>query len=264
VEDVKSNAPKPSFRSASTPAEALELLKTEPDHDTLIVTLQYLADYPGFSIQSPSPLASQLVHVLVSEIVPNYWNVLQAGRKFKPAKQGSSSRLSELDLLLSCLRSVSGLNSVLLSLKRNIQLSKESKKAVGGSNFEELLRIFLQLLQALLEGPQTVEAIWASIYEASSPQSKQKTVWNEFLSLVGGGKILGIAAEAENVANELSRKVGEKYWVADGSSFSSWLARNLTYWVKNLPTDSESASKCCGELISKSFRLGYTGQFITE
>jgi len=242
----------------------LELLKSEPDYDTLIVTLRYLANCPGFNIRSPSPLASQLVHVLVSEIIPNYWNVLRAGEKSKPARQGSSSRLSELDLLLSCLRSVSGINSVLLSLKRNIQQSKESKKAVGGPNFEELLKTFLQLLQALLEGPHTVETIWTSIYEASSPQSKQKAVWNEFLSPVGGGKILGITAEAEDVVNELSTKVGEKHWIADGTLFSSWLARNLTYWVKNLATDSESASKCCVELISKSFRLGYTGQSITE
>jgi telomere length regulation protein len=204
-------------------------------------------------------LASQLVHVLVSEIVPNYWNVLQAGKKPKSAKQGSSSRLSELELVLLCLRSVPGINSVLLSLKRHIQQSKETKKSVGGPNFEELLRVFLQLLQALLEGPQTVGIIWRSIYEASGPPSKQKTVWNEFLSLVGGGKILGIAAEAEDVINELSKKVGEKHWIADSSLFSSWLARNLTFWIKNLSTDSDTASKCCGELLSKTFRLGYTG-----
>ena len=260
IESAKSNAPKPSFQSASTPAEALELLKGEPDHDTLISTLRYLTICPGFYIQSPSPLASQLVHVLVTEIVPNYWNVLQAGKMSKPAKQGSSSKLSGLQLLLSCLRSVSGINAVVLSLKRNIQQSKESKKSVGGPNFEELLRIFLQLLQELLEDSQTVEIIWKSIYEASGPQSKQKAIWKEFLSLVGGGKIIGIAAEAEDIVNELSKKAGEKYWVADGSLFSFWIARNLTYWVKNLSTNSVNQSKCYGELLSKSFRLGYTGR----
>ena len=253
--------PKPSFQNASTPEEALELLKSEPAYDTLVSTLRFLANCPGFRIQSPSPLASQLVHVLVSEIVPNYWNVLQTGKRSRLAKQGSPQRLSELDLLLSSLRSVPGINSVLLILKRHIQQSKESKRVVGGPNFEDLLRIFLQLLQALLDDHQTVEIIWRSIYEASVSQSKQKTVWNELLNLVGGGKILGIAAEAEDVINELSKKVGEKYWMADGGLFSSWLARSLAHWVKNLRTDSENASKCCAELLSKSFRLGYTGQY---
>ncbi len=238
----------------------MELLKSEPDHDTLISTLRYLTTCAGFYIQSPSPLASQLVHVLVAELVPNYWNVLQAGKRTKPAKQGSSSKASGLQLLLSCLRSVSGINAVVLSLKRNIQQSKESKKSVGGPNFEELLRIFLQLLQELLEGSQTVEIIWRSIYEVSGPQSKQNTIWTEFLGLVGGGKIIGIAAEAEDIINGLSKKFSEKYWVADGSLFSSWLARNLTYWVRNLSTGSENLSKCCGELLSKSFCLGYTGR----
>jgi telomere length regulation protein len=237
----------------------LELLKNEPDFDALVSTLLFLVDCPSFSILSPSPLASQIVHVLVFEIVPNYWNILQSRKKSKLAKHDSST-LSELELVLSCLRSVPGINSVLLGLKQHVQQSKESKKSVGGPNFEELLRISLQLLQALLESPKTVEIIWRNIYEASHPQLTQKTVWNEFLSLVGGGKIPSIAAEAEDLVNELSKKVGEKYWIADGSLFSSWLARNLTFWTKNLQTDSENASKCCGALLCKTLRLGYTGQ----
>ena len=162
--------------------------------------------------------------------------------------------------MLSCLRSVPGLNDVLLSLKKHIQQSKENRKTVGGPNFEELLTIFLQLLQALLDGSQTVEVIWRIIYEGNTPQSKQKTIWNEFLGLVGGGKILGISAEAELVINELSRKMDEKHWVGDGNLFSLWLARNISHWIKNLPSGSKSASKCCGELLSKSFRLGHTGK----
>jgi telomere length regulation protein len=260
VEVAKLPAPKPSFQLALTPAEALELLRNEPDHDSLISTLNFLLNYPGFSIQSPSPLASQLVHALVSDIVPNYWDVLGEGRKPKAAKKGSPTKLSELELLLSCLRSVSGINAVLLILKRHIQQSKEDRKAVGGPNFEELLTIYLELLQALLENPRTVENIWSTIHGASNLQSKQKTVWNEFLGLVGGGKMLGISAEAEDVINDLSKKVRENHWIADGNPYSSWLACNITSWVKNLSADSEDAWKCCTELLSKSFRLGHTGQ----
>jgi telomere length regulation protein len=261
INTARPPAPKPSFQLASTPAEALELLRSEPDYNALILTLRYLVNYPDFSIQLPSPLASQLVQVLLTDIVPSYWNILREGRKLNAPKKGSS-KLSELELLLSCLRSVSGINGILLSLKRHIQQSRESKKAVGGPNFEELLTFYLQLLQALLEGSQTVETIWKSIYGSSGSQSKQKTVWNEFLSIVGSGKILGIAAEAEDVINDLSKKVGEKHWVANGSRYSSWLARNLTRWIKDLGTDSDDALKCCGELLSKSCRLGYTGESI--
>ena len=201
MDKIEAAAPKPSYQNASTPAEALELLRSEPDHSTLISTLKFLASCQNFSIHSPSPLASQLVNVLVSDIVPNYWSVLQTGKTSKKAKQASpgASKISELQLLLSCLQSVSGLNAVLLSLKRLIQQSKESRISVGGPNFVELLLIYLYLLQAILEGPQTVEAIWSIVFGSSGSVSKQKTVWNEFLSLVGGGKILGIVAEVLKV-----------------------------------------------------------------
>jgi telomere length regulation protein len=246
-------APKASAQ-ASSPAEALEILRSEPDHDTLLSTLKFLGkEQSDFSITSPSPIAAQLVHVLVSDTVPTYWNVLQeASRGKKAARQESS-----LEILLSCLRSVIGLNAVVLSLKQHIQLSKE--KAVGGPNFQSILDILLQLLRALLGDNETVETIWKNIHHSSNTPAKQKAIWNEFLGLVGNGKILGVSAEAEDIINNLSKKVGERYWIADGTLYCLWLARNVTHWSRNLSAESEIELKGCGELLSKSFRLGYIG-----
>jgi telomere length regulation protein len=89
--------------------------------------------------------------------------------------------------------------------------------------------------------------------------AKQKAIWNEFLGLVGNGIILGVAAEAEDIINTLSKKVGERYWIANGALYSLWLARNVTHWSRNLSAHSEIEIKGCGELLSRSFRLGYTG-----
>jgi len=252
---------KPTFQ-ASTPEEALEILKNEPDYEALISTLRFLGkSNHGFNITSPSPVASQLVHVLVSETLPNYWNVVYEpeGKNSKGGKQRNNRRLPDLELFLTCLRSVTGLNAILLSLKRHIQLSKETKRAIGGPNVQDILTVLLQALSALLEGDRSVERIWSTIYASSGPPQKQRTIWNEFLSLVGGGKILGTAAEVEDIVNDLSQNIGEKYWIADGSLYSSWLARNISYWVKCLPTDSLNGWKCCSELLTKTFRLGYTG-----
>jgi telomere length regulation protein len=253
---------KPTFQ-ASTPLEALEILKNEPDHEALISTLRFLGRAsPDFSITSPSPVASQLVHVLVSEILPNYWNILYQPEKknSKERKQRKSKHTPDLELFITCLRSVTGLNAILLSLKRHIQASKEAKKAVGGPDLQDVLTILLQALTAILEGDQTVEKIWRVIWDTTDPEIKQKAVWNEFLGLIGGGKLLGTAAEAEDVINDLSQKVGEKYWVADGNLFSSWLALNITHWANGLLPESQNGWKCCTELLSKSFRLGHTGR----
>ncbi|PVH88550.1 hypothetical protein DL98DRAFT_566156 [Cadophora sp. DSE1049] len=268
IEVVKAPEPKskPQFQTASTPAEALEILRNEPDHETLIYTLRFLRkSEQDFDITSPSPLAAQLVHTLVSDTVPNHWHVLQESPNDRKEKDGKHRRKSpDLEILLSCLRSVTGLNSVLLSLKQQIQKSKEVKKSIGGPKIEEILATNLQLLQALLGGNKTVSILWKTICATSDGQPKQKAVWNEFLGLAAGGKLLGIAAESEDVINDLSKEIGERHWVADGTLYSRWLSQNITYWAKNLPSDSEVGWKSCAELLSKSFRLGHTESIVKE
>lgn len=244
---------------AVTPAEALEILRNEPGYETLISTLRYLSrETSDFNIASPSALASQLVHVLVSEIVPNYWSILQESHNVR--KQGLSKKTSDMQLLLFCLRSVTGLNAVLLSLKQTIQQSRESKKTIGGSKIQDALTRLLQLMSSLLKGDGTIETISESIWGPSDASSKQKAIWNEFLNVAGGGRILGVCAEADDTINELSNDIHEKHWISDGVLYSRWLAQNITRWARSIPLDSENAWKCCVELLSKSLRLGYTGK----
>ncbi|KAI6716881.1 telomere length regulation protein [Diplocarpon mali] len=264
VPKAPSSRPKPTFQ-ASTPAEALEILRNEPDHNTLISTLRFLENpTQDFDIKSPSPMAAQLVHVLVSDTVPNYWDVLHLkhGRKTGPQKDNRTS--TDLEILLSCLRSVTGLKAIILGLKQQIQMSKASKNAVGGPRIQDTLTILLQLLQALLRGIKTVSIIWNSIHSNYNSLSKQKAVWNDFLGLVGGGKLLGITAEAENVVNDLSEEIGEKYWVADGTRYTRWLSENIAHWAKTLPLESENAWKNCADLLSKSIRLGYIDNIVKD
>jgi telomere length regulation protein len=247
---------------AASPAEALEILRNEPDYEALISTLRYLRKGTSdFNITSPSPLASQLVHVLVSEIVPSYWSVLQQSHGVR--KQGLSKKTSDLKLLLLCLRSVTGLNAVLLSLKQTIQQSKDSKKSIGGSSIQDVLTRLLQLMSGLLEGDETIETISESIWGLSNASSKQKAIWNEFLSIVGGGRILGICAEADDIVNELSKDILEKHWASDGVLYSRWFARNITHCARTIPLDSEDTWKCCVEFLSKALRLGYSGRHPT-
>lgn len=240
------------FEPPSTPDQALEVLKSEPDYTALIATLKLLArKNEAFSITVPSPTSAQLIHVLVSETVPNYWDVL--------SEKGINSL--DLKLLLSCLRSVTGLNAVLVGLRRQIQLSKETKKAVRGQGVQEALRIHLQLIQALFLGHDVVHQIWKQIYESSPNDFKQKATWQEFLSIVASGRILGLAAEAESVISELSSSISERYWIASGGQYSHWLAGNISTLAKSLPAGTQGGSKSCGELLSKSLRLGHAGAY---
>src|SRR5689334_11641259 len=96
------------------PEEALEALSHEPEYRSLISTLRYLSSThregaAGFDIRQPSPVSAQLIQVLVSEITPNYWTVLK--------EDAGERETSGLGLLISCLRSVGGINAILARLK---------------------------------------------------------------------------------------------------------------------------------------------------
>jgi len=250
---------------AENPEEALEILRNEPNYEILVSTLRYLATGSSeFSITQPSPLAAQLVHVLLSETLPTYWsalNISSTGRKAH--KKAGTRKLSDSDSLLFCLRSVTGLNAILLNLKQSIQQYRNAKKVVVGSNIQDGLTTYLQVLCQVLEGNTSIVKIATSIWSNSSNPSntaKQKAIWDEFLVLIGSGKILGISAEAEDVINELTTKISEKFWTSNGILYSTWLAQNIVQWAQTLSEDDEQGWKLCTELLSRSFRLGHTGR----
>jgi telomere length regulation protein len=264
IEIVKPVTRSQTPSQAATPAEALEILRSGPDYSTLVSTLEYLdKTKESFDVTSPSPLAAQIVHTLVCDIVLNYWNIFNEPRKDKSSGTVSSSKKlsSEQQLLFSCLRSITGLNAVLLRLKQQIQEAKASKKEIGGHNVQDTLATLLQLLQALLQGAKTSCKLWTQICKTCDTAAKQKAVWNELLNVIGGGKILGISAEAEDIANGLSKSVEEKHWIADGKEYSLWLAQNISFWAKTLSEETEDGWSNCGDLLSKSLRLGHVGKF---
>ncbi|KAF7871839.1 hypothetical protein EAF04_003946 [Stromatinia cepivora] len=244
----------------SSTSEALETLKNQPSFDDLKSVLDFLDKETTFSITSPGPLAAQLVHVLVSEVIPNYWSILhESNGKTRKNKQSHI-----LKLLLNFIRSVTGINAILLNLKRLTQQSEETRRNIGGSSIEESLKIQLRLCVEVLEGENTVEKLWNTITNSSDVPTKQRALFNELLSLIGSGKIVGVSAEAEAISNELSKEPNDRLWVADGSSYSRWLGQNIIFWLKSLPRDAEQAWKSCNELFGKCLRLGHIDNIAKE
>ncbi|QSZ29241.1 hypothetical protein DSL72_003753 [Monilinia vaccinii-corymbosi] len=240
--------------------EALKSLKNQPSFEDLKSVLVFLDQETVFNITSPSPLASQLVHVLVSEVIPNYWSILHESSGKSEEKKKSHT----LKLLLNSIRSIAGINAIVLDLKRLIQQSKETKKNIGGINIQESLNIQLQLCVEVLGGDSTIEKLWNTITKSSDIPTKQRTLFNELLALIGSGKMVGVTAEAEAISNELSKKPNERYWVTDGSSYSRWLGQNIIFWLKSLPEDVEHAWKSCTELFGKCLRLGHIDNIAKE
>jgi telomere length regulation protein len=255
AQDLSKPSPKPS-----TPEEALEVLRAEPDLQTLSATLKYLIhDAPStsdFHINHPSPMAAQIVNVLVSAILPNYWFVLKE-------TTSSSSRIDsehglERKLLLSCLRSITGLSAVLARLKALVQVVKEAGKMDSRHNQVEALEDHLDVLENLLRGETLLSHLWK--YLPVETLAKQKALWHEITVVIGGGKLLNGAAEATSLINDASAQIRKVSWIADGILYSRWLARNMIHWFRDIQTIPEGSWNPFSDLFAKSVRLGYAGK----
>jgi len=243
----------------STANEALEVLRGQPSFAEVLSVLQFVGrgmeGKSTFSIKHPSPATAQLVNVLVSETIPNYWSILN--EKSSGSKKHKFEHAVERRLLISSLRSLPGLNAILARLKACIQEAKGGKATDGLRNVSALLKYYLSVLESLLEGEFLVELLWNDI----GPETLvgRKVLWREISILIAGGRLTSIAAEASSFLNESSTHVEEALWIADSVLYCQWIGRNVASWVRHVSITSKDAWKSVSELLAKALRLGYPG-----
>ncbi|UNI14642.1 telomere binding protein [Purpureocillium takamizusanense] len=241
----------------SSPDEALEILKNQPDYDTLIAVLRFLApdssSATAFHLQTPSPKSAAIVHILVTEIIPNYWTLL----KEESTHDGTgplSANADDAELARRCLRSVTGLNAVITHLKTILQEFKAEGKGPKRPDLHLHLTLFMDLLGGLLEGQHTIRAIWISSTTRLAEAAPRKIQSQQLLSAISSGRILSTAAEAAVVGTD--EVPANSRWLTDGIEFSKWISLNVASWVKREPEGVETAF--CADLIQRSLSLGYT------
>ena len=262
-----SAAPARRAFTASSPDEALEILKNEPDYDTLVSVLRFLLSAKSpVDVRKPTPLSAQLVQVLVTGILPNYWTVLHEEGKADsqedgPKKHGHGGR-TDLELLLACLRSVTGLSSLSVRLRALLAEAKtrkndDEKDQPGRPAWQ--LRVLLEVLAELLAGDEAVAQVWSVSISGTDDEAKKRPLQQEFLSIIGSGKIVSLAAEAEVVVKEeFGSETLPPPWVANGKEFALWMTRNTIHWA--LKNRGPEVQKAQGALLGKALRLGYLGK----
>lgn len=280
LQEVKRTSPSPSASasaSASAPArqkftadsadEALEILRNEPDYETLVSVLLFLlADKAPVDIRQPTPLSAQLVQVLVTAIVPNYWTLLRdespKSRVSKSGKKDSRRSRTDLELLLACLRSVTGLSALVVRLRALLAETKIASAAAATKdqqgNPSWQLRILREVLSELLAGEETVAQVWTASTSGVDDDAKRRPLTQEFLNIIGSGRVVSLAAEAEAVVREeFSSEKLPTSWVASGKEYSLWLAKGIIRWAdRNAGPEDQ---KVHGALLGKALRLGYPG-----
>ncbi|KAJ4397081.1 telomere binding protein [Gnomoniopsis smithogilvyi] len=238
----------PSSLKTSSVAEVIDILKSEPDYETLVSVLRLLVQdgrkLGGFSIVASGPEAAKIIHILVTEIVPNYWTLL----KGSTTDDGDQN----LHLLLESLRSLAGINAILLRLRA---LTHELKGETPGTKRIDVqlnLTIVLDLLGEVLNGDDRVAQIWEST-TSDSDAMKRRILAREFINVLGGGRIVSLSAEGEAIASQAATI--SNCWTVDGAEYTRWLTRNIVTWsqASQRPDDT----KIQADLFSKAMHLGY-------
>ncbi|KAI5918269.1 telomere length regulation protein-domain-containing protein [Camillea tinctor] len=236
--------PKVQFQDSS-PEEALEVFKNQPDYNTLLSVLKYLQkgtrSEGAFDIRTPGPKSAQIIHALTTEIVPNYWSVLQESS-------------SDTEVLLSCFQSITGINSLLTYLRALVREAKADPKGLKNSHATFNLSFALDLLNRLLQADDEVRRIWNSISSLETP-AQLRPLRQEFLSVLTSSRIISISAEAEDLCRQ-GDKIINSSWISDSKRYVEWLGRNIVTWVRSGISDNEL--KLCAEVVARAMNLPHS------
>ncbi|KAI1779562.1 telomere length regulation protein-domain-containing protein [Hypoxylon cercidicola] len=244
----------------SSPEQALEALRSQPSYDALLSILKYLQQglqgKHAFDIRKPTPQGAQIVHVLATEIVPNYWTVL------RDASTGQDR--GDVDVLVSCLRSLPGINALLAYLRALLKETKTDPKALRNSHVNFNLSFTLELLSKLLHADNDLRAIWNGIRSLEN-SAQVRPMRQEFVSLFTSGKIVSLSAEAEDICRQAGQPTYD-VWMSNAKSYIDWLGRNVVGWARS--EVGEDDLKLCAEVSARAGRLGnsesFTGVLVAE
>ena len=229
--------------------DVCEILKSQPSQEDLLAVLQYLQcgidRKHDFSIRGPSAKASQITNALVNETVVDHWYRL----KQVPMTQ-EDKKLKRY--LVSCLSSVTGIGVLLAQVKK-----LAVKTAAGTEN--ALKYDMISVLEQILSPPNIIYEFIQNTLNLTGKVAQRQVVWQEFMSLLAGSKILAVVAQAAGVG-DFDGEGGKSNWLGDGPSYCKWLARSIAHAATTLLVKETEAWSMLAQMTRRGFSLGNRGQ----
>ncbi|KAF1731438.1 DNA replication checkpoint protein tel2 [Beauveria bassiana] len=232
--------------------EAIETLKNQPDYDSLLSTLKFLCDKSDTVTDSPSPQSAAVVHLLVTEITPNYWTLLLESST--PSPDGSVSEDSDAGLLLRFFSNLTGLKAIVSHINALLAEARNRRKDLSSQDIHLHLSIILDVLASLLRGPDSIRRIWIASVQKLPDAAMRKSQSQTLNSLLASSRVLSVASEASNLIGLDKLKDTTRY-IADGPEYVRWIATNIASWAKVASTDLEFRS--CSDVMQRAISLGY-------
>lgn len=246
--------------AGSSPEDVLQIFKTQPDFDEVVQVINYLQESvtseEGFNIRSPGPEAAQILNVLVSKTIPDHL------RSFDDASVSKLTRKKKRYVastpfmgLIKCFSSVAGIGALTAQIKTSL---RQRDVPDGLEQNSSILKDLLSVLEGVFETPNLLFSIRSDIVAFIENQARRQAIWKEFISLVAAGKVLSIASEAYSASRD-AFSGDEEMWLANGSSYATWLGREITATILKIDDSEQSAWKDLCDLFQRSLSLGYSG-----
>lgn len=234
-----------------TPEEALEALRNHPDLEAVGNIFKYLTSESrkknGFNLVTPEPLSASIAYTLATITVPDYWRIL------KDTGQDKKN-------LVKLFSNPNGLGAVLGRLKPLIADCQQKKPAGNTRDPSGHIEDLLDILEEALADDGSSCQIWNDIQGHAKNPIQLKLMWKEYVAQTASGRLLSIAAEAEDVLKErgISRAAS---WLANGNEYAAWLGRNMALLMKD-NVSVEDSVPAVTEICGKALLLGFTGAYL--
>ncbi|KAI5363415.1 hypothetical protein J4E82_011630 [Alternaria postmessia] len=248
IQDVRSLDIQEDALFVNSTESALGALKNQPNRKTVSKVLSYLTT-EGFSLLLPEPLNASIAHQLINDTIPNYWRTIK----------GSIEVLKLEDIL----RNPTGLGHLNTRLRSLIADSRQKKAPGDARNTAEHIADTLEILSSVLSGDETSHRVLQDVLAYGKNSTQRKLIWKEYLAQVASGRLLSIAAEAEDILKKSDGVYQDAVWVADGKEYAAWLGRNIAILLER-SSSSEEGLTAVIELCSKALSLGYTVVLVTK
>jgi telomere length regulation protein len=225
---------------ATTPEEALQHLRSQPDADSLIQILKQLrsedAFKPTFSLHSPGPLQAQIINTIISQIVTVFWTTLD--RKDRA-------------LVVSCLTNVAGVGAAIARAKLLIESLPKSP------NLAQELADLVSVLCDILTGGDSALRIWSGLSTSVMDKVKLHVARKEFVSIIGSGKIVAVLIQAEDSLKSTDVK-SVATLLSTGPEYCAWVGRNIAV----LAESNSAARETAAQLLARSFGIGWSNHLV--
>jgi telomere length regulation protein len=242
--EARSDNPK----NIESPDQVSQILRNQPDLHTVSSVLNYLTSTSDsgddFNLVTPSPVSAQVVDILVSQTVPDYWRSIE-----------ESSHLAKQ--IVSCLRSANGIGAIFSRLRPLIADCRQNKNVENTRDATSQIEDLIDVIEKVLSGHRTSSQIWQDIQKHSRNPTEGKLMWNEYVAQVASGRILSLVAEAESILKQ-KESSHPPSWLGTGKDYAAWLGRNIAILVKEAQS-KDGVSAAIGQLCGKAMALGYLG-----